>query len=218
MDITVLLLLCLISCSTHRNEEIRTAFIDAYLRGEDALDSLQKEHPNLNLDSLHGAVQRVYWRRNDSIFPVDTGRVRHSWCLGVHTPPNYSPEKKYPLIVYLHGGIQTQRSCKGDTAHTMMRFLYDSLPLFAASPSGNHRALWWEPEGIRRILYTVRRMRLAYPVDTSRIILCGVSDGGTAVFSLASLHNHPFSHFISVSGYPPLLNELHAPFNVSALA
>ncbi|MGM0444343.1 MAG: dienelactone hydrolase family protein, partial [Fibrobacterota bacterium] len=33
-----------------------------------------------------------------------------------------------------------------------------------------------------------------------------------------SLHNHPFSHFISVSGYPPLLNELHAPFNVSALA
>ena len=141
---------------------------------------------------------------------------KESWQLGTHIPVQH-PDSTYPLIIYLHGGINTTRADKGKESYTMMSFLYDSIPCFVASPSGNRNARWWEPRGIERILFTLRFMLLNYPIDPQRIILAGVSDGGTATFALASLPNSPFSDYWAISGFPPLLPQLGVDLNIELL-
>ena len=156
-------------------------------------------------DSLIIILQERQKQKNHSIAltpPHDT-----IWWLGIHTPI-IQKDSLYPLIIYLHGGINTTRSDKGRASFMMMDFLYDSLPLFVASPSGNRFARWWDKKGVERILLTVRYMTLLYPIDPDRIILAGVSDGGTATFAIAQLEHHPFTDFWAISGFPPLLPQL----------
>ena len=145
------------------------------------------------------------------------------WSLGIHSPsptspsPNRASHTTYPLIIYLHGGVNTTRTDKGHDAYTMFSFLYDSIPCFVASPSANRTARWWEPKGIERILFTVRYMTLLYPIDTENIILAGVSDGGTATFALASLSHAPFTDYWAISGFPPLLANRGVQLNIDNL-
>ena len=133
-----------------------------------------------------------------------TGAV---YTIGYNTPGSIDLGKKYPLIVYLHGGIGTTLSNKGAHAWEMLSPLCDSMDLFVASPSGNKSALWWAPVGVGRILQTVRYMTLKYPIDPDRIILAGVSDGATGCFAVANSAPAPFAGFISISGFGGMLEQ-----------
>ena len=131
--------------------------------------------------------------------------------LGYVTPKTLTTGAAYPLVIYLHGGIGTERIDKGDSAFLMLEPLADSLDLFLASPSANHDAPWWTPSGLSRILQTLRYMTLRYPVDLDRIFLAGVSDGATGCYAAANTIPGPFAGFIAVSGFGGMLPALGMP-------
>ncbi|MGA2506038.1 MAG: hypothetical protein ABSF80_00995 [Chitinispirillaceae bacterium] len=147
---------------------------------------------------------------------ADTGTVRVrlidssglEYGLGYATPPGMAFDTCYPLIIYLHGGIGTERNDKGDSAFLMLKSLADTFRLFLASPSANRYAPWWSPVGLSRILQTLRFMTLRYPVNSRKVFLAGVSDGATGCYAAANTICAPFAGFIAVSGFGGMLPML----------
>ncbi len=125
--------------------------------------------------------------------------------IGVVSPPVFDSVKRYPLIIYLHGGLGAQRNDKGVRAWQMLAPLTDSMRLFLASPSANRDAAWWSDAGLSRMLQTLRYMSLHYPIDSSRVFLAGVSDGATGCYAAANTICAPFAGFFAISGFAGLL-------------
>ncbi|MBD3345078.1 MAG: hypothetical protein GF401_08465 [Chitinivibrionales bacterium] len=146
---------------------------------------------------------------SSSVILKDT--FNQDFTLGYLTPPKIQNDTLFPLIVYLHGGIGTTRNDKGKEAYEMLRPLADSLTLYLASPSGNRNAPWWAPNGLSRILQTVRYMTLHFPINPDKIFLAGVSDGATGCYAAANTICRPFAGFIAISGYGGLLRKMGVP-------
>lgn len=140
-----------------------------------------------------------------------------TYSLGFKTPAVIRPDTLYPLIVYLHGGVGTTSTNKGEKAWDMLSPLSDSLQIFLSSPSGNRQAPWWSPLGIGRILQSVRYMALKYPIDPRRIFLAGVSDGTTGCYAVANACGSPFAGFFAISGYGGILPQMKIPLFPSNL-
>jgi acetyl esterase/lipase len=147
----------------------------------------------------------------------DSGAILKEWlrdsagqpyCAGYCTPEHGAADTSYPLIIYLHGGIGTERNDKGDSAFLMLKDLADTFRLFLASPSANRYAPWWSPQGVSRILQTLRFMTLHFPVDPDKVFLAGVSDGATGCYAAANTIPGPFAGFIAVSGFGGMLPQV----------
>ncbi len=144
-------------------------------------------------------------RGANTIVLEDTANA--SYTLGWKTPGKIRYDTAYPLIVYLHGGTGTLLTTKGALAYDMLSSLGDSFDLFLASPSASRAVPWWSPEGMWRVLQTVRFMTLCYPINPDKIFLAGVSDGATGCYCAANTICDPFAGFIAVSGYGGMLAE-----------
>lgn len=168
------------------------------------------------LDSLLYILQQRYHKEPEVTFRDTKG----PWILGIDTTINTSANQKMPLIVYLHGGIGSNRTDKGSNAYEMLQFLNrdSKKPFLLASPSGNRDAPWWSEEGIERVFTTVRYMCVHYNIDRERIYLAGVSDGGTGVFAIANQPEHPFAAFAAISGFGGMLPRLGISLRTTKLA
>lgn len=150
---------------------------------------------------------QVSWVTNLSIpSPILMNDEVSSWSLGFYIP-EFVKDSLYPLIIYLHGGIGTERTDKGEKSWEMFQFITDSLPVVIASPSGNRFAPWWSEVGAQRIFSTIDQMTSHFPIDKSKIFLAGVSDGATGAIAISSLKNSPFAGIIGSCGFPPMFGN-----------
>jgi pimeloyl-ACP methyl ester carboxylesterase len=133
------------------------------------------------------------------------------YTVGYETPRQIRPDTAYPLIIYLHGGIGSPLSTKGEKAYDMLQPLADTFNLFLASPSANRYTPWWSPAGIGRILQTLRFMTLHFPINPDKVFLAGVSDGATGCYAAANVIPSPFAGFIAVSGFGGMLPSIGMP-------
>ena len=141
------------------------------------------------------------------------------YALGIGLPHNFDRGRAYPLIVYLHGGIGTELSTKGEHAWETLGGLRDSIDVILASPSGNRFAPWWTHRGMERILHAVRYVRTMYDIDTNKIFLAGVSDGATGCYAAASAMGGegPFAGYFAISGYGGMLPSLGVQLSIENL-
>lgn len=148
-----------------------------------------------------GSAQRsgTVQSRHNSVTLYDT--VGTGFTCGFYTPSVIEQGKRYPLIIYLHGGTGSPLNTKGELAYEMLKPLADSMPLFLASPSASRTSQWWTSIGISRIFQVLRFMSLYYPVDPSKIFLSGVSDGAAGCYAVANVGPFPFAGFFAISGY-----------------
>ena len=130
------------------------------------------------------------------------------YTLGCKTPSKIRQDTTYPLIIYLHGGIGSPLTTKGEKAYEMLLPLADTFSLFLASPSGNRFAPWWSSAGLYRIMKTLRYMTLHYPINPDKVFLTGVSDGATGCYAVANTMCGPFAGFIAVSGFGGMLPQM----------
>ena len=111
-------------------------------------------------------------------------------------PEEYTPERKWPLVVALHGG-----SGHGSD------FLWSWLPaarafgcIVAACTS---RARTWSLQNPKLDAANLNHMLAGvsgkYNIDHDRILLTGISDGGTFSCVLSVVHQVPFTHYAPVA-------------------
>jgi predicted esterase len=131
-----------------------------------------------------------------------------------YIPVNYKPAKKYPLIIYLHGGVGSSQLIPNEYIKNM----YD---LWAAPnqeeefiyviPITNQGAKWWTEAGAYHIIDSIEKIKEKYNVDENRIYVSGFSDGGSGVYYLAFYHNTNFAGFISLNGFLPVAQAGEQP-------
>lgn len=141
----------------------------------------------------------------DTTLKLENG---HAWPLLVHIPRTDKPKPR-PLIIALHwaGPPETYReyaSC------LVLPALSQSDAIIVAPSSENFH--WWESEGINRVSSFVNLARQHWPIDSTKILLTGYSNGGTGVVALAQkLPENTISAIIPMAGSYLDINKLTVP-------
>ena len=122
-----------------------------------------------------------------------------------YVPEYYAPDRSWPLVMALHGG-------SGNGRGFLWSWLRDARSLGAILVAPTAAGPTWALMGddadtpnLARILETVRSL---WNVDPSRVLLTGMSDGGTFCYVNGLEAASPFTHLAPVSAtFHPLMTE-----------
>ena len=157
-------------------------------------------------DEAYGALRKGRVYKAD----VPRGIVKASHKLGdltfnyqLEVPQSYDAAKSYQMRVQLHGGVgrpdpAPRSSGVGQLAGAEQIYLL---------PTAWNEAEWWtSPQlgNIRALLDIVKR---SYNIDENRVVLSGVSDGGTATYYFSMRDTTPFAAFLPLNGAIPVLRN-----------
>lgn len=133
----------------------------------------------------------------------------------LYVPEYYTPQREWPLVVALHGG-------SGDG----FSFLWSWLPTARArgaiviSPSSIDRTwpLAGDDDDTPNIARIVASMRERFSIDPTRVLLTGMSDGGTFSYVSGLEPDSPFTHIAPVSAaFHPMLAQMADPARLRGL-
>ncbi len=100
----------------------------------------------------------------------------------VYVPAAYTPDRRWPLIVAMHGlGGQHRDVINNPTLQT----LAEQRGFIILSPSGRGRRNFFRGPGEGAVLRAIDEVREAYNIDSDRVSLTGVSMGGSSSMHLA---------------------------------
>lgn len=121
----------------------------------------------------------------------------------VYIPRNYDPSTPMPTIVFLNGmgecgtdGLQQIRAGLGPN----IMLNPDKWPFIVVFPQKQETYAQWEDED-DMVLAILDKTRQEYNVDSSRIYLTGISQGGHGTWTIGSLHPEIFAAIAPVCGY-----------------
>lgn len=128
----------------------------------------------------------------------------------MHVPPKYDPARRYPLIIWLHGGVSGAPADAASGAIEMwQQALGDDwsdevmvLAPAAIAADTTDDARWWRDKGQLNVLHMLKEVKLAFNVDDDRVFVTGMSDGGSGAFALAARRPDTFSGFMPMVGHP----------------
>lgn len=121
-------------------------------------------------------------------------------------PESYRPEVAHPLVVALHGGSGHGRAFLWNWVRTAR-----SLGVIVACPTavGQTWALSGPDMDSPHLSRIIDFVRARWNVDTDRLLLTGMSDGGTFTLLSGLQADSPFTHLAPfATGFHPLLAEM----------
>jgi predicted peptidase len=157
---------------------------------------------------IMGCVSGASVQRTTQKFPQGTGFVTRTVIVdqserkfAVFIPRDYSPGKKYPAIVFLHGLFESGRDAK--------RCLSAGLgPVIAKDPEHwpfisifpQTMGSWRGETNERLAMACLDDVEANYSVDRSRVILAGLSYGGRGTWEIGARHRDRFAALVPMSG------------------
>ena len=123
----------------------------------------------------------------------------------LNVPDSYDPNRAYQVRMQLHGGVgRVEDNRLRDSGSPGQ--LSGSEQIYVM-PSAWRDAPWWsgrQVDNLRAILDLVKR---SYNVDENRVVLSGVSDGGTGAYFTAMRDTTPFASFLPLNGFIMVLKN-----------
>ncbi|MAU72672.1 MAG: alpha/beta hydrolase [Pseudozobellia sp.] len=122
----------------------------------------------------------------------------------LYYPEEYEdePDKKFPLLLFLHGGGES-----GDSLVTVKRNGPPKLiargkkfPFLILAPQNPHRKKWWNTRALAQLLDTIVENNR---IDKNRLLLTGLSRGGGAAWEMAVQYPEKFAALAIVCGMAP---------------
>ena len=95
-------------------------------------------------------------------------------------PSSHDPARRYPVRVYLHGGVMRAKQRDGawwPNDEALGRV--DSIAVFPASWEGS---IWWQASQVENLRGVLNDLKRTYNLEDNRASLLGVSDGATGVY------------------------------------
>ncbi len=125
----------------------------------------------------------------------------------VHTPPNYSPEKKYPLIIVYHGIYSRAKAIAGFSKFNRQA---DKKGFIVCYPQGHKRA-WTipklgtelaqgDPDDAGFVNRMIDTMLTDYGIDSDKVFHCGISNGAYLAMYMSNNYSERFAGMALVCG------------------
>ena len=124
----------------------------------------------------------------------------------LYVPEYYTPDRAWPLVMALHGG-------SGNGRQFLWSWLRDARShgaiLVAPTATGRTWALMGEDTDSPNLARILDLVRARWHVDPNRLLLTGMSDGGTFCYVSGLERASPFTHLAPVaSTFHPLMAEM----------
>ncbi|KRR07031.1 phospholipase [Bradyrhizobium jicamae] len=124
----------------------------------------------------------------------------------LYVPEYYAPDRAWPLVMALHGG-------SGNGRNFLWSWLRDARSrgaiLVAPTATGNTWALMGDDTDTPNLMHILESVRARWNVDPQRMLLTGMSDGGTFCYVSGFESASPFTHLAPVSAtFHPLMAEM----------
>ena len=120
----------------------------------------------------------------------------------LYLPPEYGREDvRWPLILYLHGGMGRGKDFERMSWYPLPRLLREpgpGLPFVVLMPQCPEDDNWGDPEALLALLDEVTA---AHAIDEDRVYLAGYSMGGMGAWRLAFAHPVRFAAVAPMSGF-----------------
>jgi predicted peptidase len=146
----------------------------------------------------------------------------------LYVPPGYDSQKKYPLILWLHGanGRGTDNLLQISGGNELGTHLWTMVenqaqfPAFVLAPQCPNDRFWSEPElnqvspQLQMALDILAVVEKDFPIDTDRVYLAGQSMGGLGVWSLLQMFPERWAAALVLCAYDNFTNVrgfLHVP-------
>ena len=118
-------------------------------------------------------------------------------------PDDYDPARRYPVRVYLHGGVARPRRDEAPFWRNAERYARDDA--IVVFPESWADAMWWQASQVENLTGMLNDIKRRYNVNENAVYLLGVSDGATGVFYHAFKAPTPWAAFLSFNGHPVVL-------------
>ena len=124
----------------------------------------------------------------------------------VYVPEYYTPDRAWPLVMALHGG-------SGNGRGFLWSWLRDARSrgaiLIAPTATGTTWALMGEDTDTPNLVRILDAVRSRWNINSTRMLLTGMSDGGTFCYVTGFESTSPFTHLAPVSAtFHPLMAEM----------
>ena len=124
----------------------------------------------------------------------------------LYVPEYYTPDRAWPLVMALHGG-------SGNGRGFLWSWLRDARShgaiLVAPTATGNTWALMGDDTDTPNLMRILESVRSRWNIDAKRMLLTGMSDGGTFCYVSGLDGASPFTHLAPVSAtFHPLMAEM----------
>ncbi len=128
----------------------------------------------------------------------------------IHLPHSYNPQKKYPLLFFLHGAVRVnalsdyqmeQENLGGwNRFYTKYADLNNVILVF---PKGSKKYNWMNPDdGFFMIPNMLKQIKKTINIDDNKVFISGHSNGATGSFSYLMKDPTPFAGFYGFNTYP----------------
>jgi len=122
---------------------------------------------------------------------------------GLFVPPSYNQEKKYPLVIYLHGST--------DTTSWDLQWYHDPIqtndPCFVLTPKSRVAHSGWgtswqkkHSKDMQKTMEVIALIRKEFNIDPDRIYINGTSMGGFGTFSALTKEPGLFAAGFAICG------------------
>lgn len=168
---------------------VSSFFVDPPLREDADLQALLTAPANENTGIIH-----------DHNEPGSRGGF------SLYVPEYYTPERAWPLVMALHGG-------SGNGRGFLWSWLRDARShgaiLVAPTAIGNTWALMGEDIDTPNLTRILKSVQARWNIDPDRLLLTGMSDGGTFCYVSGLESASPFTHLAPVAAtFHPLMAEI----------
>lgn len=124
----------------------------------------------------------------------------------LYVPEYYAPDRAWPLVMALHGG-------SGNGRGFLWSWLRDARShgaiLVAPTATGTTWALMGEDADSPNLVRILSSVQARWNIDPTRLLLTGMSDGGTFCYVSGLESASPFTHLAPVSAtFHPLMAEM----------
>jgi predicted peptidase len=138
-------------------------------------------------------------QQTESLSSIKSLSINNQYLIYLPGQINLQKEKRWPLILYLHGsslrGTLVDRVKTYGLPHRLAQ--QTDFPFIVVSPQCFPGQTWSDPEALIRLLDEVERR---YPVDRTRVYLTGFSMGGGGAWLLASRYPERFAAVAPLCG------------------
>jgi phospholipase/carboxylesterase len=123
----------------------------------------------------------------------------------LYVPEYYTPDRPWPLVMALHGGSGNGRGFLWSWLRDARSF---GAILVAPTATGSTWALMGEDADTPNLARILASVRERWNVDPDRLLLTGMSDGGTFCYVTGLESASPFTHLAPVAAtFHPLMAE-----------